>query len=163
HVVARERAIEAVAPDREPTPESAVNEVAAVAVVEAVVLDDDAVRATIQRHAVCEIARKIAAMREDAPPDADMIGERNEDRGSEWRALRGDEQVVQVDVVCALELEPRVAADRSGRTVSDRHVLRPQENEPPDARAPRADDAQRRGRAGAELEQRVRAGGEDDR
>src|SRR4051794_2826354 len=155
--------VEAVAANRQPAAEAAVHKVTAVAVVEPIVLDDDVVRAAIQRDAVGELGREVAAVREDAPVDPNMVRGRHEDRRAEARLVSGHDQIVQVDAQRSLKLERGIAADWRDRQPTDRDVTRSPEQEASDAHAATADDPKEPTPPRAEYERRVRTGPQDDR
>src|SRR6266511_2079897 len=79
---ARQRALEPVPPDRQVGTEAAVDEVAAVAVVEPVVCDDNVSRPVPEEQAVRPRGRAVAAVREFAPHDRDEARVGNDDRGT---------------------------------------------------------------------------------
>jgi hypothetical protein len=163
HAPARERALEAVAPDRQAGTEASVYEVAAAAVVEVAVLDPDVVRPAPQQHAVDELRRPVAAMREVAVPDRHGARVGDTDERPEAGAPRRDDEGVEDDVPRPPDVHDRITSDRLELDVRERDAGRAVEDHPPHPGPALPDDPQRPSRPPADHELRVEPRPEDDR
>ena len=123
--------------------EAPVDEVASVAVVEPVVLDDDVLRPPEEHEAVRPLDRTIPAVREDAAADPHVARRPGGHRRREVGALSGDGEAVQVDVLGVVDLHDRVLRARRDPHPGERNALRAVEQHPLDPHARPPDDAQR--------------------
>ena len=74
------------------------------------------VRPPVQRHAVGEVGRAVAAMHEVAAADRDAARLPHEDRDAQPRPAGGDDEVVQHDVARPANRDARIVADRADVT-----------------------------------------------
>ena len=85
--------------------------------------DRDVPRALLEVQAVGEELGAVAAAAELAVADEDVARVRDVDGGAEASVRRGDEHVVQLDVLRAVDLEPAVVGDGLDRHPLHGHVL----------------------------------------
>ena len=104
-------ALEAVPPDRQVRTEPPVDEVTAEAVVKPVVLDCHVPRTPEEHEAVRPLDRAIPTVREGAAADPDVPRSPRSHRRGQTRSARGDDEVVEVDVLGVVDLDDRMLHD----------------------------------------------------